>query len=621
MKKVFKKRQNVSKGKSSALILSILIHVALFLLAGMLVVFTVVTKEEQVFEPPKAVERPKMKLKKPKVKVKKSSKPKSASRITAKTTRSIMPSNDLPELGGMGAGLGEGIGADFGLMPDLDVITIFGSGQTIGNDFVGTFCDFKRLRTGTNRSMHYFEFIDKVARFVQSGFDTSKLDKYYRSPKKLYATCFMVPTVRSSVAPAAFGEPDTGGWCWMVHYKGKLVHKDGIKFRFWGAADDILVVRVDGKIVLNGSIGWNNIAQTLSNWQSNNAKSKTYKLGNPTSVVGDWITLEPGVPLDMEVLCGEVPGGHFSMMLVVEEEGVEYEKNYQNGPILPMFKTEEPNHDAQDRIYELLVEGEAAVTGGPVFNDFGAVGSDDESIPAAAVEPVEIEPVEKPPESTLRTWTMKSGQTLEAEYISSIGEHIVLRSVRGKQIKVPASKLTSEDHEYIALSNPPKFNISFTKQSSQHLIVTSPYLNEEPPRTFDWRFGVKMKQVSAGEYGYPLTVEVFTVGRQYMDDRKYILFDRQTTTFTPTKENDRSLVFKGEETVELTSYNMYQQQYGNKYMGYLVTVTDARGEIIQHQTSNDWLFERLPDLKQLEQGWFFDRMCKRAHPTGPKRYY
>ena len=59
------------------LLLSILIHVALFLLAGMLVVFTVVKKEEPVFEPPKSVERPKMKLKKPKVKVKKSSKPKS----------------------------------------------------------------------------------------------------------------------------------------------------------------------------------------------------------------------------------------------------------------------------------------------------------------------------------------------------------------------------------------------------------------------------------------------------------------------------------------------------------------------------------------------------------------
>ena len=43
-----------------AVALSILIHAALFLLAGTLVVFTVVKKEEKRFEPPKAVERPKM---------------------------------------------------------------------------------------------------------------------------------------------------------------------------------------------------------------------------------------------------------------------------------------------------------------------------------------------------------------------------------------------------------------------------------------------------------------------------------------------------------------------------------------------------------------------------------
>jgi len=62
MKKKIKKGQEITKGMSSAVLLSILIHVGLFLLAGMLVVFTVVKKEEKKFEPPKAVERPKMKL-------------------------------------------------------------------------------------------------------------------------------------------------------------------------------------------------------------------------------------------------------------------------------------------------------------------------------------------------------------------------------------------------------------------------------------------------------------------------------------------------------------------------------------------------------------------------------
>ena len=64
IKRIRKVSQKRVKGMPSAVILSILIHTALFLLAGMLVVFTVVKKEEQKFEPPKAVERPKMKLRK-----------------------------------------------------------------------------------------------------------------------------------------------------------------------------------------------------------------------------------------------------------------------------------------------------------------------------------------------------------------------------------------------------------------------------------------------------------------------------------------------------------------------------------------------------------------------------
>ena len=146
-----KRRENhsgkVVRGMPSAVLLSILIHAGLFLLAGMLVVFTVVKKEEKKFEPPKAVERPKMKLKKPKVKIKKTSKPKPTTRIVTKMNRASMPDIQLPEMSGMGEGFGGGVGG-FDMMPDLDTVTIFGSSQSIGNDFEGVIYDFKRDRNG-----------------------------------------------------------------------------------------------------------------------------------------------------------------------------------------------------------------------------------------------------------------------------------------------------------------------------------------------------------------------------------------------------------------------------------------------------------------------------------------
>ena len=50
-------------------------------------------------------------------------------------------------------------------------------------------------------------------------------------------------------------------------------------------------------------------------------------------------------------------GGQFAAMLLVEEKGVEYERNRQNGPILPIFKTTVPSWDLVDAIFKELVEG------------------------------------------------------------------------------------------------------------------------------------------------------------------------------------------------------------------------------------------------------------------------
>ncbi len=112
---------------------SFAIHATLFLLAGTLVVFTVVKKEEKKFMPPKAVERPKMKLRKPKVKVSKSSKPAPSTRIMTKVKRASMPDIQLPEMSGRSVGLASDV-QGFDMMSDLDVSFISGVGGTGGFD-------------------------------------------------------------------------------------------------------------------------------------------------------------------------------------------------------------------------------------------------------------------------------------------------------------------------------------------------------------------------------------------------------------------------------------------------------------------------------------------------------
>lgn len=615
MSTLSQKPKGVVKGMPSAVLLSVLVHASLFLLAGALVIFNVVKKEEKKFEPPKAVERPKMKLKKPKVQIKKSSKPKSTTRIVTKINRASMPDIQLPEMSGLGDGIGDGVGDVFDMMPDLDDVSVFGNSQSIGNDFVGRFYSFQRDNSGRDIPVDPETFLNKLNGFINSGWKGSKIGRYYRSPKTLYTTCFMVPPIRSTVAPEAFGEPDTGGYCWMVHYKGQLVHKEGITFRFWGQGDDILVVRVAGKIMLiaNWSGEWVQMAADYFTqfWRTSSADSRKYYLGNNTSVVGDWITLEPGVPLDMEVMIGEVGGGSYCSMLAVEVKGVEYEQGPQGNPILPMFKTAEPSRDLIDAIYKDLVPGEACVTNGPVFCDYNSSGWTPDKKPEV------VEPVEPAVsiEEEMRTWTTTDGKTVEATFVTVVGDRAVLKDPRGRQRKIPLVQFSDEDRRIIELARPPKFNIDFSKKSSQIIGKMSPYNDQPPPKVLDYVFSAKLEQTSAGLYDHELHVEFFAIGAENFGDH-YILLDRQDSRFTPTFENDKSHAFSG-KTVRLTSYELTGDFKGMKYDSNLIVVTDERGQIIDYKSPNKWLLENLENLRQLPVGSYMDENCIRTFPSRP----
>ncbi|MDF7822451.1 hypothetical protein P4B35_00380 [Pontiellaceae bacterium B12227] len=367
MKKKIADPKKVNKGAPSGFVLSLMIHAAAFMLAGMLVVFNVVKKEEKKFVPPKPVDRPKMKLKKPKVKVKKSSKPKSTTRIVTKVRRASMPDIQLPEMSGMGDSLAGGIGG-FDISPDLEEVSVFGGGQTIGNDFEGTIYHLKYDRRGGLIPMDQVQFMLVLREYARSGFKKSKLSRYYQSPKKLFTTHFMVPPIVAPVAPDAFGIPELESYFFFVNYKGKLVYKEDIKFRFWGIGDAYVSVLVDGEHVLLN--GWDGRLEQLDYWQSSDADNDKYFLANQTMHVGDWIELKAGEPVDMELFFGEWVGGQVSCCLLVEVEGVDYPQTRQGGPLLPAFKTEDFSRDQLEEIRKYLPEGECTLTNGPVFRDY-----------------------------------------------------------------------------------------------------------------------------------------------------------------------------------------------------------------------------------------------------------
>jgi len=373
----------IARGAPSGLMVSLLLHAVAIFIAVLWVVIIKLPLEEppQITGNLPPVRHP-IPPKKPRVRIEMSAEPEPAARMVANVESAALPVFQIPDQDGTGKSLLDGLrmGGVFMDFPEITETTV-GTPTSIGNDLEGVFYDFKRARDGhwiaTDEDLNQdiTGWLLKINRFIKSGFDPATLSRYYRSNRKMYARCLVVPMTDTSIGPSNFDTPDSGGGFWMVHYKGKLVHKDGITFRFRCTADYFIVIRVDGEIVWAGV--WNTPEryadfQTLvGGLYSPRLDTRGAFFNNDRSMAGEWITLEPMVAKDIDIIIGDENGQMGCIIAVEEKDKVgEYEKNKYGQPIYPAFRTAALSHDLIDAIYKDLPEGWVCVTNGPIFRDF-----------------------------------------------------------------------------------------------------------------------------------------------------------------------------------------------------------------------------------------------------------
>ena len=323
-----------------------------------------------------AGDRPSMRLGRPEIK--QFSQPQPSDPIATTVSDESVPDIRLPDLQSAGAGLLSGVLNASGVRSDLqDMMSeqtenLFGRTDQTGNELEVTFYSFDRNRDGSKLAITSAEFFRYLRDFVSSDWQTEKLDSIYQSPQKRYATTVALPLGTSFIGPLSFGEEFDGqSRFWAAHYRGKLVHKDGITFRFWGSSDSVLVVAVDSKLELVANAPYSQIdAYTVGmDWNRRSERSRSmlsdngpYKIGSNSLVGGQWITLEPGVPRDIDILVGSGPVSDSFAMLLIEERYELYPLNDWGGPIFPLFAIEPPSWELQDLILMNAFEGEAGIT-------------------------------------------------------------------------------------------------------------------------------------------------------------------------------------------------------------------------------------------------------------------
>jgi len=220
----------------------------------------------------------------------------------------------------------------------------------------------------------------------------------------------------------------------------------------------------------------------------------------------------------------------------------------------------------------------------------------------------------------LREWTTTSGKTFKGDFIAIIGGKATFHNEKGKPFKVPKEQLSEKDLTFIELENPPKFNIDFAPKSRQYVFPQKEksYQAWQLPEALDYTFTVKIKQESAGSYNHELTVEYIAIGLE-IDGSNYIFLDSGTTTFVPSEYKNKTFTFTGDRSVRVYDYVFFDDgRRGQKYGGYIVTITDSRGKIIAYKSPYKWAIKYLDKIKKLYPNVHFDKTGTRVFPPRPR---
>lgn len=243
---------------------------------------------------------------------------------------------------GLGAGL---LISSVAIAADTDDMGRVFSLQPGQAALMGIFYDFKQ----TPQHAILPEIVDQglypslVDNFIYHGMDDlaisctqHKSNNFYRASKPIYTSYVYIPQVQATSAPAMFGVDRTvKPTNWMVHYKGQVVPPLDGTYRFVGYGDDLLIVAINGKIVLNGSRGDTTGGMPhVKDWKPSDPSGPIAD-GIPMTM-GTWIPLKASVPVDIDILFGDRPGGIYAAYVMVQRQGATYQM--VNGyPVLPAF--------------------------------------------------------------------------------------------------------------------------------------------------------------------------------------------------------------------------------------------------------------------------------------------
>lgn len=229
----------------------------------------------------------------------------------------------------------------------------------------------------------------------------------------------------------------------------------------------------------------------------------------------------------------------------------------------------------------------------------------------------------------IRTWTDVKGKEYQAEFLRELFDKVTLRDAQGKEYRVAVEDLSEHDQRYLRVMVPPQIEIAFTRKVEQ-MTVPWDLWHEDNAVMTKVSGEIAIQKLSKRPFTSRLSAEVYLVAKE-VDGDNFVLLGKTDSSFLFTDDAQNVHKFKA-EPVSTRVYNEYNgvQRRGEAYAGYLVVVSDARGDIVGTKTDlGDWIKvpETIVNLRELSvrgaasvYSRHFDKTGKKTEVTRPKPY-
>ena len=216
--------------------------------------------------------------------------------------------------------------------------------------------------------------------------------------------------------------------------------------------------------------------------------------------------------------------------------------------------------------------------------------------------------------SEVRTWKDNQGKTYEAELVAELFDKATLRDVKGVEFRIPIEDLSENDQKYLRVMVPPEMKIEFSMKTEAVPLPKALLPDKGSAISKVIYPSVTVQKLSRRLFTSSLNLELFLVGKG-PERRDFILVSKSDYNFLFQVDSDSVNKFTPDPVTVSLFTDDSQDRRGEEYLGHLIVISDARGNIIKTQTDIDAWIESPAVIEELR------KLALRGAATVRSRYF